>query len=168
MESLASNDSIDYNVLRNTYGLIFDEGLQSPHLDFSYTIRRIGEMSSLVKRLFPSKYFPGPAADVNEYTNYFCPLQTIINAAFLSKQIEAMGKERKQIQSMKAFKFPFPKYLSKGKQDQVFSLQDLVAAAIVLGYVVMCPLIVKRITDEKVAKAKEMLRMMGYVMCRSK
>jgi hypothetical protein len=168
MESLASNDSTDINVLHNTYGLIFDNGLQSPEsaLDFNYTIRRIGDMSSLVKRLFPSKYFPGPAFDVYEYINYFCPLQTIINEAFLSKQTEAMGKERKQIQSMKAFKFPFPKYISKGKQDQVFSLQDLVAAAIVLGYVVMCPLIVKRITDEKVAKAKEMLRMMGYVMCR--
>ena len=32
---------------------------------------------------------------------------------------------------------------------------------IVTGYIVICPLIVKRITDEKVAKAKEMLRMMG-------
>ena len=31
----------------------------------------------------------------------------------------------------------------------------------ITGYIVVCPLIVKRITDEKVAKAKEMLKMMG-------
>ena len=38
---------------------------------------------------------------------------------------------------------------------------SLVGMMLITGYVVICPLIVKRITDEKVAKAKEMLRMMG-------
>ena len=36
-----------------------------------------------------------------------------------------------------------------------------VSFLLITGYIVICPLIVKRITDEKVAKAKEMLRMMG-------
>ena len=37
----------------------------------------------------------------------------------------------------------------------------MVGMMVISGYVVICPLIVKRITDEKVAKAKEMLKMMG-------
>ena len=32
---------------------------------------------------------------------------------------------------------------------------------VITSYIIMCPLIVKRICDEKVAKAKEMLKMMG-------
>lgn len=36
-----------------------------------------------------------------------------------------------------------------------------VSFILITGYIVVCPLMVKRITDEKVCKAKEMLRMMG-------
>lgn len=42
-----------------------------------------------------------------------------------------------------------------------FTFQDIVYMMMLLSYIIMCPIIVKRITDEKVAKAKEMLRMMG-------
>ena len=41
------------------------------------------------------------------------------------------------------------------------NLVELLGNIIITSYIIMCPLIVKRICDEKVAKAKEMLKMMG-------
>src|SRR5882757_8400191 len=41
------------------------------------------------------------------------------------------------------------------------NLIELLGNIIITSYIIMCPLIVKRICDEKVAKAKEMLKMMG-------
>ncbi|CAG2161807.1 unnamed protein product [Oppiella nova] len=159
MESFVSNETIDTNLLRSTYGLIFDENsLRNNRLN--YTLRMFGEMAFIVNIVFPNKFFPGPAADLKPYTEHFGPLQILINQAFVS-QLTQSGAKKIDIKRVQTFKYPFPGFKSTGDESQLFSLQDLIAATIAIGYVVMCPLIVKRITDEKVAKAKEMMRMIG-------
>ncbi len=47
----------------------------------------------------------------------------------------------------------------------MISIQELISITIVVGYIVMCPLIVKRIIDGKAMKTKQLLRMMGYFLC---
>ena len=54
---------------------------------------------------------------------------------------------------------PYPRY--KNPKVGIFSVQDFVALVIPLSYVLLVPLIVKRITDEKSTKAKELLRLIG-------
>ena len=159
MESLVSNEDIDQSLVSITYGVIFDDKSLSRN-SLNYTIRQIGGMSSIVNKLFPSKYFPGPTDDVPAYTQHFCNLQILINNAFIDR-ISATSEKPRRVGSIGTFRFPFPSYKKRDDDQKMFSIQDLIAATIAIGYVVMCPLIVKRITDEKVAKAKEMMRMIG-------
>lgn len=158
MELLVANETVDYNIIENSYGIIFDENsIKNNRL--VYTIRVIGyQLSRYVDLLFPEKYYSGPAFDIWSYNHKFCWIQILINKAFLAKQTISSPK---QIETIKAFKYPFPGYKNTGDDGNMFSLRDSIAATIAIGYVIMCPLIVKRITDEKVAKAKEMLRMIG-------
>ncbi|CAG2117255.1 unnamed protein product, partial [Medioppia subpectinata] len=159
MESLVSNETIDTNLVDNTYGLIFDENsLRNNRLN--YTLRLIGEMAYIVNIMFPNKFFAGPAANMKSYTEHFGPIQILINKAFVDQQTESHTK-RVNIRRFMTMKYPFPGFKKSGDENQLFTMQDLIAATIAIGYVVMCPLIVKRITDEKVAKAKEMMRMIG-------
>ncbi len=55
--------------------------------------------------------------------------------------------------------------MSIGDETFAISIQQLISITIVVGYIVTCPLIVKRITDEKAMKNKKLLRMMEYFLC---
>ena len=157
LQSIASNRNKSYN--NQSYGVIFDANeLKNNRL--KYTLRMIGySMTNYVNRLFPVKYYPGPASDPFPYTDYFCPIQLLINNAFADRL--KPNDKKLDLLSFKAFRYPFPKYKDGGNTDQVFSRQDMIAFGIIIGYVILCPLIVKRITDEKATKAKEMLKMIG-------
>ena len=54
---------------------------------------------------------------------------------------------------------PYPKH--KVEKSIQFSPHDITGVMIILSYVLLCPLIVKRIADEKATKARELLRMSG-------
>ena len=141
---------------RSSFAVIFDtKALEDNRL--IYTIRAIGyEISQSVNRLFPYKPRAGPAPDPHYYYP-FVELQFEINNAFLRNTYKEKGQPLKTL-SVKAYKYPYPSFKPT---TQSFSIQDFIAGAIAVAYVILCPLVVKRITDEKVAKAKEMLKMIG-------
>lgn len=56
-------------------------------------------------------------------------------------------------------RMPYPSF--KQSEFDFVNLLDIVAVCLPLSYVLVCPLIVKRITDEKSSKAKELLRLIG-------
>ena len=56
-------------------------------------------------------------------------------------------------------RMPYPAF--KNPEFNYFNLLDIVAICLPISYVLVCPLIVKRITDEKSTKAKELLRLIG-------
>lgn len=110
--------------------------------------------------MFPYKENPGPFNQPSPYiTTSFAALQTVLNQAYLS---EVGDKTRipPDFSEIGFYRFPYPKYVVQ-ERPLKFSTLDLIAVVIVYGYLIMGPIIVKRITDEKVAKGKEMLRMMG-------
>jgi hypothetical protein len=164
LESFARNDTMISSIL---YGIIFDESIQTnvPTDKFDYTILMSGLMAKHVNKMFERKLIPGPSVGQEEYPKQFCVLQTLINEAYFIKLAQYYKKNTSVVSSLKAFKFPYPKYISIGDETFAISIQELISITIVVGYIVMCPLIVKRITDEKAMKTKELLRMMGYFLC---
>ena len=136
----------------------FDDGIP---LDFKYTIREFGSMAYTVNDLFPKKYMAGPAPG-SSYLRSYSQLQILINEAYLTKLFRYKNITRKfKPENINVYRMPYPSYLSLLSNEFSFSIQDAAAFTIVIGMVFVCPFIVKRISDEKVAKAKEMLKMMG-------
>ena len=156
---LEGNDSL---FITNVIGVSFDnEKFDKIPTDFKYTIRVFGYMAKVVNRLFPNKYMPGPAPE-SVYIDKFSPLQILINEAYLTKLLEENQITRTlKPDKITVMRMPYPSYLNVIDKGFQFSMQDVAAFTIVIGTVILCPLIVKRIADEKVAKAKEMLKMMG-------
>ena len=155
---LGGNNSYFSNVI----GVSFDnEKFENISTDFKYTIRVFGSMTNEVNRLFPNKYMPGPAPE-SVYIDKFSPLQILINEAYLTKLFhDKQITRRLKPDKITVMRMPYPSYLNLLNEQIQFSMQDVAAFTIVIGTVILCPLIVKRIADEKVAKAKEMLKMMG-------
>jgi hypothetical protein len=122
-------------------------------------------MAKHVNKMFERKLIPGPSVGAEEYPKQFCILHPLINEAYFIKLAQYYKKNTSIVSSLKAFKFAYPKYMSIGDETFAISIQQLISITIVVGYIVTCPLIVKRITDEKAMKNKKLLRMMEYFLC---
>ena len=86
----------------------------------------------------------------------------LINEAYLTELFEHKNITRRfERDHINVYRMPYVSYLSSLNSNFSISMQDAAAFAIIIGMVFVCPFIVKRITDEKAAKAKEMLKMMG-------
>ncbi|CAG2114253.1 unnamed protein product, partial [Medioppia subpectinata] len=57
---------------------------------------------------------------------------------------------------------PYPRYLKSSSVGSM-NMLEVLGMLVITSYIIMCPLIVKRICDEKAAKAKEMLKMMVFL-----
>ena len=148
-------DPNEKSVFSKAFAVVFiEKALNDGRLD--YTIRSTeNELSQAIHRLFPVKWKIGRADSTRIYDD-FTQIQILVNNAFAERLAEKSGKPDK-ISRVVAKRMPYP----KTEEQLKFSLCDLIAGSIAVGYVVMCPLIVKRICDEKETKAKEMLKMMG-------
>lgn len=69
---------------------------------------------------------------------------------------ELLHKSRVQTKQLSGYKHPYPAYRTSKN-----SLAMAVPYAIVFGFIVTFPIIVKRVTAEKVNKSREMFRVMG-------
>ena len=118
---------------------------------FKYTLITTGFNGDL-KQLYP---VPGSQTSYSIYSD-FIAYQFITNYALLTKLADDYNGNRLSISSLKTTKF---RELTPLAQE--FFLGDIVAIIIFMSYIVFCPLIVKRITDEKANKIKELLKMMG-------
>lgn len=159
---------ISQNLLYTPYisGIVFDD-LIGPNatlpLHLNYTIMSNGFRPTHVNKMFGRRLTAGPDIyTADAYPNTFCKLQTLINEVYLTKLTEQYQNPRNQsTEVVRAYKYPYPKYRDNGDEFFMISIQELIGGSIVLGYIITCPLIVKRIADEKYVKAKEMMRMIG-------
>jgi len=110
---------------------------------------------------FPPKWRNGPRMNflISSYTDSssgFASVQTLLNEAFLDVLAEAKSVSRVKTKDIEAFKYPYPSYY-----ESKFSFIILVPVVVVFGFIVTFPIIVKRVTEEKMNKSREMFRMMG-------
>ncbi|XP_054165011.1 phospholipid-transporting ATPase ABCA3-like [Oppia nitens] len=146
-------------------------------LKLNYTLRvRDFELQS---EAFPKKQDFGPFPNADHYIRKnFVAVQVLINYAYLQMLGEQLYPEGKapaipEIREIRARRFPFPKYIKHPRfQVSIISrffpgtgklntLQLTIEYCTVLGFVVMIVLLIKSIVDEKVNRAREMLRLMG-------
>ncbi|KAH9405759.1 hypothetical protein TYRP_014055, partial [Tyrophagus putrescentiae] len=135
-----------------------------------YKIRMPGDefvLSTLTSK-FPLKIDQSPTGtrSLSLYRS-FSTVQAYINrelvketcAANPSSSISCSAIFENDKKTINVNRMPYPKH--KKPNQNLFNLLDIVAMCIPISYVLVCPLIVKRITDEKATKAKELLRLIG-------
>ncbi|CAG2106636.1 unnamed protein product [Medioppia subpectinata] len=122
----------------------------------------VSDDSSLTRE-YPSYYLRNNLADII----------ALINQAFLTKAATDNGVIPPTIKLLDLKVFPLPKKLygkggadfdapyPSGRMTQRISRGDIISVAIVLGYIVLYPLIVRRVMTEKANKVKELMKMMG-------
>lgn len=136
-----------------------------------YKMRMPGDAIVLSNTLVPfpyksSQYPVSPGQTMNMY-RAFSRVQTYINRELVKATCEANSGNGVNCDALfdgdkKAVhinRMPYPSF--KQPEFDSINLLDIVAVCLPLSYVLVCPLIVKRITDEKSSKAKELLRLIG-------
>ena len=145
-------------------------------LKLNYTLR-VRDFE-LQQEPFPKKQDFGPFPNADHYIRKnFIAVQVLINYAYLQMLGEQLYPDGAppvpEIREMRARRFPFPKYIKHPRfQVSIISrffpgtgklntLQLTIEYCTVLGFVVMIVLLIKSIVDEKMNRAREMLRLMG-------
>jgi ATP-binding cassette subfamily A (ABC1) protein 3 len=145
-------------------------------LKLNYTLR-VRDFE-LQEDAFPKKQDFGPFPNADHYVKKnFIAVQVLINYAYLQmlgEQLYPDGPPQiPEIREMRARRFPYPKYIKHPRfQVSIISrffpgtgklntLQLTIEYCTVLGFVVMIVLLIKGIVDEKMNRAREMLRLMG-------
>ena len=146
----------------NEIGFIFNAIPTDDSPQFSYELvnsRMFGKMLDY--------YYERDAFATNDYRNpyrfLFGRFQIYLNEALLSK----LAKDRsiKRDETVRWVDRLFPKFITNELESLTEKVASLFALSmslfVIFLYAVMCPLIVKRLTDEKIGKVKELMRMMG-------
>ncbi|CAG2104733.1 unnamed protein product [Medioppia subpectinata] len=152
-------------VFEDTYGTVWS------HLKYTLIARDVEKIVSFTNQrdnwsgagwAYPSSYL----------RNYLAYIIVFINQAFLTKAAKDNGVNPPTIQSLELQEFPLPNKLYEikkrgyapypsGRMAQRVSRGDIISVSIVLGYIVLYPLIVRRVMTEKANKVKELMKMMG-------
>lgn len=156
-------------------GIFFDapeEALKTGKLVYRVKMPANFGFLDITQKLFPYKTSQAPfgSSSFDQFTNTpehlrdyqtFTRVNAYINRAFIQTLCLDFNKAdcSAHFGPITTKKMPYPRYL-KADVD-VFPIQDLMAIVLPLSYIVLVPLIVKRITDEKSTKAKELLRLIG-------
>ncbi|OTF75870.1 ABC transporter sub-family A-like protein [Euroglyphus maynei] len=128
--------------------------LENGHLDYDLLLpTRSTARTSL--NAYPNKMNQAPNIELISWTIPVIELTSRINREFV-RQYSNITIEMNRLQLMR---MPYPAYRNPIVSN--FSIFDILALFILISYTVFVPLIVKRITDEKSSKSKELLRMIG-------
>ncbi|CAG2172273.1 unnamed protein product, partial [Oppiella nova] len=139
----------------NQTGIVFEPtiGKETKHLKYTFICgRSLLDMSHRKDEVIVSERSP--------YLPDFIETQVLINEAFLTKVAKDYGVNHKKTNEIEFWMFPGFKD-SDTRPFNRMSRGDLISVSIVSGYIVLCPLIVRRVTNEKSIKVKELMRMMG-------
>ncbi len=144
-------------------GLVFDEvSPATGQLRYRILVPSSKNFNSQTGLKYPIKMNQRPAEP--NYFEYleFTRVSAHVNREYLREActVHQNGPQCDHLISRLSFtRMPYPRY--QEPENSKFNVYDAVGLIIVLGYVLVVPLIVKRITDEKDGKVKEMLRMIG-------
>lgn len=161
-DSDPSND----NSLKNFAGAIIFNSLPNrfsrSNKSLHYTLRVNGLGMRSAGGLWTPKYEAGPSIDTySDYTgtrSKFAQLQILVNQAFLNLKSQDLGiKPAKDTNRIQIRVIPYPSY----RRGSKWSVVNLVPTAMIIGFAIAFPTLVKRITDEKSSQSRELLRMMG-------
>src|SRR5699024_5922400 len=103
----------------------------------------------------------GPS-EVKFEINYgkIATVMSYINREFVHEHCRrAKSSQCPIVDKIELYQMPYPAYEQNGSTN--ISFVEFLGLFTVFGFVLSVPIIVKRITDEKSAKVKEMLRMIG-------
>ncbi|XP_076318605.1 phospholipid-transporting ATPase ABCA3-like isoform X2 [Tachypleus tridentatus] len=160
IELHASKAYADSNVDPHfTGGIIFEDvGIRSyslaykvrlPNWKYSYSIQ--------TSNLYPSFPSSGPRIYESYQQSGFWCLQTAVALSHIDMIQEDNINMKKDISfATEMHRFPYPTYF-----EPHFTFANLIPSMIVTGFLILCPVIVRRIVDEKSRGAKEMMHMMG-------
>ncbi|XP_076318610.1 phospholipid-transporting ATPase ABCA3-like [Tachypleus tridentatus] len=140
-----------------TGGIVFENVNDSSH-DLAYKLR----LPNWVYRFETSKTYPpfsisGPNTyDVYKSSGFLC-----IQSAIALSYVEMLQEDEKRMNKNISFaseiqQFPYPSYY-----ESSFNFALLIPTMIITGFIILTPVIVRRIVAEKSVGAKEMMRMMG-------
>lgn len=112
---------------------------------------------------FPRKFGQSPVNHTLFAYNQLLPLLSYLNSrhvqSFCQNQ-KGIPQDCNQLQKVvKMYQMPYPTY--QESKSSVASSYVVFGLLITISYFMICPLIVKRITDEKNTKARELLRLIG-------
>ncbi|XP_013772633.2 ATP-binding cassette sub-family A member 3-like [Limulus polyphemus] len=142
-----------------TGGIIFEDVGISPY-SLAYKVRLPSwkySYSIQTSNLYPSFLSFGPRTYESYQRSGFWCLQTAVALSHIEMLQEDNINMKKDISfATKMHRYPYPTYI-----ETHFSFVNQLPALIVIGFLILCPVIVRRIVDEKSRGAKEMMRMMG-------
>lgn len=151
------------------FGIMFKDNFTSLNDPLSYKIYHQTDNAVMLDastQMYPKKFDNQPALDFWPSYQAFAMVMTYINDGYVKLSVCA-GKEVSKSSRcsltknpIDVYQMPYPPQPPTPKQSTM-SPADKVAVAIVLSYLLVIPLLVKTITDEKANKSKELLSMMG-------
>lgn len=100
----------------------------------------------------------------NNYNKQLSILASHINREYLLQLNVTNNLNKLNLDKITLKRMPYPPYQEK-KQTIKNIIFQILPLFIPIVYTIVCPLIVKRITDEKSTKAKELLKMIGMSDC---
>lgn len=169
LESYASESSLASAIINFNYtvpgggqrtppiGIYFENlNLDKAQLKYKFYFPLYSYNLKNFDRLFPHKFGQAPVFDQLYDQQLILKSLAYVGRDFV-QQLTSSSIPR--IDVIELNRMPYPRYYETGIPD--FNMYDFIGSYIVVAYVLICPLIVKRITDEKSTKSKELLRMVG-------
>lgn len=144
-------------------GVSFGEiDLENGHISYSLLVPSNNDFNTMTGQKYPVKFNQAPAVETFLSYYRFGQVSSYINREVIreSCQLHPGASCAGAMKRIEVFRMPYPRYQNPENENS-FSIFDWVGLLTVLSYVLVCPLIVKRITDEKDSKVKELLRMIG-------
>ncbi|KAI1307956.1 Phospholipid-transporting ATPase ABCA3 [Halotydeus destructor] len=127
--------------------------------ELSYTLRPPEYSMPSVSQLYSSSA-GGPRSPHRSYCDdehRFIVYQALINEAFLRLKAKSLGKSA-ALTKWNAWRFPYPEHRQEKSNSQ---LNVHISHAVIFGFILTFPILVKRIAEEKVNKSREMFKMIG-------
>ncbi|XP_046387946.1 phospholipid-transporting ATPase ABCA1 [Ischnura elegans] len=153
---------VDLNKLYtpNLFGIVFDEfpGSFNDSGDFRYRLRS-NDRNWDTENLYPENPKPGPMKVADDYLNEcFLKLQFVLEKAFIQSSVNK-SKSKEWNYKLNVQKFPYPPHV---KMEAIETVYGIVLPFIMgVAFLINLLVLVKRVMEEKISGAKELMSMMG-------
>ena len=150
-----------------TAGFVFynadEENVKKGSISYKIKILGYSQNVALVQQMFPIKLDQAPEgyAIQAQFYNPFTKYQQYLNREYIKlvcKLNEAKNCDE-YLLPVDVFRMAYPRY--QNPKTMLVSVYDFIGLTVIFSYVVFVPLVVKRITDEKSSKSRELLRLIG-------
>lgn len=150
--------NLEIDIFKNNLAVYFDSVSGDEHLSYTmYMFCQSWQLAEL-RNAFPTKIDQNQASDQYYTFEDQVKMSSYINWQYVKNVCDTKNVPCNLPNRTEFVTMPYPEHKS---DRNYFSIFDLLGLVLILSYILLCPLIVKRVTDEKSTKSKEMLRMIG-------